>query len=129
MSGWDAMGEDSLNAAKLLLDSGYARSSMSRAYYSAYCTLSGELARAGTTISAMDRPNPGHEQLMTLVANNLDPARFSAEQRRRMSRRFRNLLRLRVMADYDAENGVADTDALIAVREASAVRRDVWRRR
>ncbi len=113
------MAEENLRAAKSLKDSGYLRSAINRAYYSAYASTTGALEQGGTSLGAADRPNPGHEQLSKLIRHNLEPKRLSDVQRRDLARRFRDLRRLRVMSDYDPSSYISPREALLCVRNAS----------
>src|SRR5687768_7294946 len=104
MSTWTEMAKDSLEAAKELKEIGRIRSSLSRAYYSAYALITEELLRSGYTVSTGRYPNPAHEQLATMAKFNLDPARFSEQSRRQIGHGLRTLRQLRTAADYDPES-------------------------
>jgi hypothetical protein len=123
LKNWRDIAVDSLEAAKELKESGRVRSSLSRAYYSAYALITGELQGAGHTVSAGDRANPAHEQLVVMARNNLDGAQFDAAVRSRIASGLRSLRQLRVAADYDPESTLSAEDALFAVRELSRIHR------
>jgi uncharacterized protein (UPF0332 family) len=93
---WEELSQDSLRAAKLLAKEGHFRSSISRAYYAAYCAIAGELATRGTSFP-YGWNNPSHEQLPDLVAHNLPLPRGVRHQMNRNIRRLRNA---REDADY-----------------------------
>ncbi len=120
---WSEMATDNLEAAKALKDSGSIRSALSRAYYSAYALLTGELQRGGQTISIGPRPNPAHEQLVTLARHNLDTSRYDERSRLQVARGLRVLRQLRTAADYDPESVLTVDDAVIALRHLSRMHR------
>jgi uncharacterized protein (UPF0332 family) len=93
---WRELSLDSLRAAKALLDAGHLRSSVSRAYYAAYCAAASELAGRGVTF-AHGWNNPSHEQLPDLILNNTALPR---DQRWRVNKALRILRRAREDADY-----------------------------
>jgi uncharacterized protein (UPF0332 family) len=121
MSEWRDISTDSMAAAKLLLDAGHHRSSVSRAYYCAYAAATAAMESMGLDVGSKDRPNPGHEQLGQMLRHNLDPGRFGRETRRDIARRFRNLLRSRITADYDPGWTVDERLARLCVRDASVI--------
>jgi uncharacterized protein (UPF0332 family) len=85
-----------LQAAKKLLDDTHLRSSISRAYYAAYCAATSELAARGITF-AHGWNNPSHEQLPDLILNNTSLARGT---RWRVNKALRLLRQAREDADY-----------------------------
>jgi uncharacterized protein (UPF0332 family) len=90
------MSLDCLRAAKRLLDEGYFRSSISRAYYAAYCAATIELVERGFTF-AHGWNNPSHEQLPDLILNNTALPR---DKRWRINKSLRILRQAREDADY-----------------------------
>jgi uncharacterized protein (UPF0332 family) len=96
LSTWKAMSLDSLRAAKSLAASRRWRSSVSRAYYAAYCAVAGELVGKGIQFPH-GWQNPGHEQLPDLVEHNLT---LPQETKRRLKKALRLLRRAREDADY-----------------------------
>jgi uncharacterized protein (UPF0332 family) len=122
---WPEMAIESLDAAKKLKESGHARSALSRAYYSAYALLTGELQRTKHTVSVGIRPNPSHEQLAKLAKANLDRTRYDEQARLRLARGLRKLKQLRIAADYDPESSLTVDDAVIALRELNQMHRKV----
>src|SRR5436190_21436449 len=93
---WEELSRDSLRAAKLLERDGHLRSSVSRAYYAAYCAIARELAARGVRFPH-GWNNPSHEQMPDLVAHNLP---LPSGTRRRMNSYIRLLRGLREDADY-----------------------------
>jgi uncharacterized protein (UPF0332 family) len=120
MSKWLDISTDSLEAAKDLKESGRVRSSLSRAYYSAYALVTGELQRTGHNVAAGDRPNPAHEQLITMAKHNLV---VDAGVRLRVAGMLRMLRQLRTAADYDPQATLAVEDAVFALKELSRLHR------
>ncbi len=121
---WADMAGESLDGAKLLNEHQRDRSAINRAYFSAYSALSGELTKAGVQ-GAAGRPNPSHAQLAMLARHNLDHDRYNETSRRRIASSVRLLLALRVAADYDPASGVGQEEAVLALREAGAIRKAV----
>src|SRR5207245_3193453 len=72
------------------------RSSVSRSYYAAYCTVTDALAARSTSF-AHGWGNPPHEHLLDYIDNNL---RLSAAVRSRLRKAMRILRRAREDADY-----------------------------
>ena len=103
-----------------MLDGGFFRSSISRAYYAAYCVLTGALERHQESFRHAQN-NPGHEQLLKLTANNLDTRLFSADVRRELRRAVGELQAGREVADYIPRQPVGRDRALRMVRQASKV--------
>ncbi len=66
---WTAMARENLVAAKSLSADARWRSAVSRAYYAAYCVVTGELA--GRANFPRGRQNPSHDQLPKLIMNYL----------------------------------------------------------
>jgi uncharacterized protein (UPF0332 family) len=93
---WEELSRENLRAAKLLAEQGYLRSSISRAYYAAYCAVAGELAARGLSFPHGWK-NPSHEQLPQTIAANLP---LPLMVHRRMNRSIRLLRGMREDADY-----------------------------
>ena len=120
MPTWSQISTESLAAAKRLRDARLFRSSVSRAYYSAYAAATGALC-GRATVSGAGRANPGHEQVVELVRHNLDPRRFSDWQRQRLAGALRTLRRNRLSADYEPSSSITEATAVESLREAAAV--------
>ena len=123
MATWEELSRDSLRAAKLLLEQGHLRSSISRSYYAAYCAIAGEFASQGVSFPH-GWNNPAHEQLPGLVSHNL---RSPQRTRRRLNRSVRYLRRAREDADYRPGISIDQTLALDCVSYAVRVRRELGR--
>jgi uncharacterized protein (UPF0332 family) len=93
---WEELSRDCLQAAKRLAEVGHFRSSISRAYYAAYCAIAGASVARGVSF-AHGWNNPAHDQLTGIVASHLSLRRWT---RRRMVSRTRLLRRAREDADY-----------------------------
>lgn len=119
MQTWMDMAADSLEAAKQLQQSGHARSSLSRAYYSVYAAITGVLQSDRQTIGQGIRQNPGHEQLVGMAFSNLNKSRYPEPIRRRIAREVRGLYRMRVEADYIPGRSPSDSDTRNALSSAS----------
>ena len=96
MASWEELSVGCLRSAKLLIREGYFRSSISRAYYAAYCAISSALAERGVSF-AHGWQNPSHEQIPGLVVHNLTVSR---EERRRANQFIRILRQAREDSDY-----------------------------
>jgi uncharacterized protein (UPF0332 family) len=121
MATWFDMSNDSLGAAKLLLQKGRMRSCVSRSYYATYAGGTAALLAAGAAVGDDERPNPSHYRLAKLMKHNLDPKRFGEATRKDVSRRVRNLRRARELAEYDPSATIDKQLALQCVRDASVV--------
>ena len=121
MATWTELSIDNLQAAKRLATDGYLRSSISRAYYAAYCACAGELAARGLSFPH-GWANPSHEQLPDLVNHNLP---LPPSTRHRLIGRLRLLRRAREVADYRPGLSVDRALALQCLRDAEAVLREL----
>src|SRR5258707_5412501 len=113
------MSLDSLRAAKLLAVQGHLRSSISRAYYAAYCAVAAELTARGLSF-ARGWNNPSHDQMPRMVAYNLS---LATEIRRGVNRRIRVLRGLREDADYRPGAAIDRADARVSLQQAAWVMR------
>jgi uncharacterized protein (UPF0332 family) len=111
------MSLDALEAAQALLEAGHTRSSISRAYYAAYCGLAEELSRRRVRF-ARGWNNPAHEQLPELIRNGLT---LPVDVRRRMNRAMRRLRTSRENADYRPGVTVDRSDAVAAIHDATSI--------
>ena len=114
---WEEMSLECLQAAKRLSEAGYLRRSVSSAYYAAYSALAGRLAERKVTF-AHGWNNPAHDQLPSLIHNNMGLERSA---RIRISRVFRRLRTVRENADYRPRETVGRDLALACIRDATAV--------
>lgn len=116
------MSRDSLKAAKIANDEGFFRTAISRAYYSAYAALAGEFVDYGNIDFKYGGNNPGHQQIIALVANNLNPRQYSEFARREIKTGLRTLQAMRINADYNPEQLTSTAEgSLIALRNATSI--------
>jgi len=94
---------------------------LSRAYYSAYAGVTGELVSRLGPIGPNGRENPGHEQVVKMIRHNLNPERFNLKQRQEVGRCFKRLLSFRIEADYDPSSSLDEQDAVLGLKHASRV--------
>jgi len=114
---WEELSSDSLRAAKLLASQGHLRSSVSRAYYAAYCAIAGAAAARGVSFPH-GWNNPSHEQLTHIVAAHLLLPRWT---RRRMISRVRLLRRAREDADYRPNSSISPEVGRVCLQIASSI--------
>ena len=116
---WEEMSQERLRAAKMLLDGGFYRDSVTRSYYSAYCTATSRVIGLGNTF-AHGRQNPSHEQLPELVAN---VAGLALSDRRKIKSLLRTLRQARENAEYRPYAFVDRVVAQDAIHTAVVVQR------
>ncbi len=109
-------------AAEQLLQEGRYRSSVSRAYYAAYCAATHEIIQKLTTFS-QGRHNPSHENLPKYIQNNLT---ITHAKKDRISTLVLILRQFREDADYRPHISVDETIARDCVRDAAAVQQELW---
>jgi uncharacterized protein (UPF0332 family) len=97
---WNELSGDSHRAAKVLLDVACLRSSVSRAYFAAYCAVA---ARLDPKHLPRDWDNPHHSQLPKLVLRTL---KFNPPIRSSIAADLRYLWYARIEADYRPETEV-----------------------
>jgi uncharacterized protein (UPF0332 family) len=102
------MSRDALEGAQLLLLAENFRGCASRAYYSAYCAVAGELVKRRVTFPH-GWNNPGHDQLPDLVLNHLA---YSLNTRFEINKALRRLRKGREDADYRPRAAVGEADAV-----------------
>jgi uncharacterized protein (UPF0332 family) len=118
---WEELSRDSLRAAKLLANQGHLRSSISRAYYAAYCAIAEELSTRRVRFPR-GWHNPAHEQLPDLIAHNLSLPQLT---RRRLNKLVRLLRRAREDADYRPGIPIDHALALDCILDATVVLREL----
>lgn len=111
------MSLDSRTAAKDLLVAQRFRSSISRAYYAAYCAITGALA-AGVTFGYGGN-NPAHGDLPNLIVSNLGG--LPEAKRRAVRQSLLRLWKQRVDADYVPGAFIDRNMALNALRDANRI--------
>lgn len=114
MATWQELSQDNIQAATKLLREGHPRSSVSRAYYAAYCAVAGELVLRHVQF-AHGWNNPAHDQLPDLILHNTGLPRNTRFQINKLLRRLR---RGREDADYRPHISVEHRDAVALVRDA-----------
>lgn len=117
MATWREMSLDCLRSAKVLLDAGLPRRSVSSSYYAAYCAVTSVLVARGLSFPH-GWNNPSHEQLPEFIANNMALPPAPRRQLRTVMRRLRVS---RESADYRPGATIDHTLALTCLRDANAV--------
>jgi len=120
---WTEMSDDCFRAAEQLFKADHYRSSVSRSYYAAYCSLTAALTSAHVTF-ARGWGNPGHEQLPRLIRNHLPVADW---RRRWINSALRSLRLHRESADYRPAGPVDRAVARQCLRGASIIRQQFGR--
>jgi len=118
---WRELSLDCLAAAKLLADEEHWRSSVNRSYYAAYCAVTSKLVARSVSF-AHGWNNPGHEQLPNLILHNLT---LPMNTRRRLKQLILFLRDAREDADYRPGRTIDKTKALVCLRRAELVLRDL----
>ena len=111
------MSVNSRKAAQHLLDAECYRSSISRAYYAAYCAVTSQLA--GKYTFPFGGNNPSHPDLPNLILYNL-PA-LPEYKRRAVKQAVSRLWKARVEADYVPGAYTDRNTAVNALRDATRV--------
>ena len=106
-----------MKAATKLLNEEHLRSCVSRAYYSAYCAVAGELIKQGVTFSR-GWNNPAHDQLPELILHNTN---LPCNLRFQLNKALRRLRRGREDADYRPHVPVERPDAIRFLHDAGFV--------
>lgn len=119
MATWREMSQDSRRAAQEALIAGRLRSSISRAYYAAYCAVTSRLS--GKITFDYGGNNPAHSDLPNLIFHNLNVASETA--RRDIRQAVAQLWKARVEADYVPTAYIDRDIALNALRDASRILR------
>lgn len=122
MESWNQLSEDALRAAEVLLREGHYRSSVSRSYYTAYCTATGEIINKLTTFSHGWK-NPKHEKVPTYIQNNLT---LSQAKKDTITALLITLRSFREDADYRPHEVVNEQILRDCVRDAGIVQQEFW---
>ena len=117
MATWAEMSVDNRKAAQNLLDAECYRSSISRAYYTAYCAITSQLA--GKYTFPFGGNNPSHPDLPNMILNNL-PA-LPEYRRREIKQAVERIWHARVEADYAPSAYIDRAQAVNALRDAARV--------
>jgi hypothetical protein len=118
MPTWSELYRDNLDAAHSMLQQGLWRSAVSRAYFSAYCAVTGLLVadrRHGFRFSN-GFANPPHKSLPGLIESDLPKAKYDIELRRKTATRVTTLRLARCAADYNPNAIVGETEATQALQ-------------
>jgi uncharacterized protein (UPF0332 family) len=118
---WRELSEDSLRAAEALLREGHYRSSVSRAYYSAYCAATSEIVQKLTTFSHGWK-NPSHEKVPIYVQSNLT---ITQAKKDTIIKLINALRFFREDADYRPQITVDEQIAKDCVRDATKVQQEL----
>ena len=118
------MSEDALEAAKALLTEGRFRSAVSRAYYTAYCALTGEIVKVVNAFAG-GWHNPPHADVPQYIQSNLPG--FVGWERKRLTRLIRTLRLFRENADYRPHEPVDQQTAKDCIRDAAAIQTMLWK--
>jgi len=114
---WRELAQDSLQAARALLDQGHTRVAASRAYFAAYQMVTGVLLKLEVTLPTNPpRTNWSHQQTQTLYWRAIAQRRTSKHsQLLGLRLAFAELLQTRRTADYrpDLEIEQAETERLV----------------
>ncbi len=124
METWRQLSEDSLSAAKTLLREGNYRSSVSRAYYAAYCAATNEIVQNMSTFPN-GWNNPPHEKVTVYVQNNLA---MPQTQKNSIKSLMRILRQFREDADYRPHRVVNIQSARNCIRDAERIQQQFWGR-
>ena len=117
---WGEIAENSWDAANNLHSSGYLRSCVSRAYYSAYSYATAALERKGIRFKD-GRDGPPHASLPELVIANLE---LDRKRKYQVRRALVTLYKARVQADYFKQE-IGENFVRMALRDASIIRRSL----
>jgi uncharacterized protein (UPF0332 family) len=113
---WRELSAEALAAARALLDRGYFRSCVTRAYYAVYAAATSELTAMKGVAFPFGWGNPSHQQLPGLIRSRL--TQHSERNRRELVKAIRRLRMAREDADYRPGASVDRTLALNVVRDA-----------
>lgn len=113
---WEEMSLVRLRVAKVLLDAGFYRDSISRSYYAAYCAAA-SCVRDQEASFAHGFRNPSHEQLPRLILN---AGKLPITKRRRLNSVLRVLRRAREDAEYRPFVSITRSFALFSLINANA---------
>ena len=119
---WQQLSMGSLTAAEILLREGHYRSSISRAYYAAYCGVTHEIVKMPTTFS-FGRNNPTHEKVSMYIQRNLN---ISQAKKDSISTLINTLRLFREDADYRPYVPINETTARDCIRDATAIQQELW---
>lgn len=125
MATWKELAVANLESAKKLRESDLHRSGVSRAYYAAYCALTGEMTPKHSREFTYQDNNPDHKQLMKLVRHNLKSGALSSNFRKNLATSLEQLKGLREIADYIPGITVGLSELEIAIHLAKGILKDL----
>ena len=115
---WNDMSRENQAAAAHLVTGGHHRSCVNRAYFAAYCAVTGALEKGGVDFGHGGN-NPTHGDLPNLIVHNLTTLR--KPERAKVRQALQRLQKRRVVADYVPTVAVDMQDARSALRDARLV--------
>ncbi len=124
MATWSSVSVDAFKAAEILR-SRAARSAVNRAYFAAYATVAGVLAKDPSITFAQGRPNPGHGNLINYVQQSLPKQGYSQQLVNIVKRNLRNLYKDRIRADYVPTEDIDDGTVMNSMRRAAQIRNEL----
>ncbi len=101
---------------------GHNRSSVSRAYYAAYCAATNEIVKMPTTFS-YGRSNPTHEKVPMYIQRNLN---VPQDKKDSISALINTLRLFREDADYRPHVSVDEQSARDCIRDAATIQQELW---
>ncbi len=121
---WERLSKDSLRAAEALLREGPGcyRSSISRAYYAAYCAATHLIVQKLMTFPN-GWNNPPHQKVPVCIQSNLTIPQARKDAAIRL---IDTLRQFREDADYRPQVAVSEQDARDCVRDAAAIQQELW---
>ena len=118
MATWRDMSRESLTAAGLAMRHECYRSSVSRAYFSAFAAVTAVLGEVGTKF-AEPRLGPAHASVRTLIRKNMPG--LSRQRRTRLLAAMNDLYESRLAADYRPPQTIGRDDARRSLVNAGLV--------
>ncbi|MCH7812566.1 MAG: HEPN domain-containing protein [Planctomycetes bacterium] len=118
------MAIDAYAATFALFEGKRWRSALSRAYYAAYAKVVAVLLSSGMTPPA--RGNPGHRSMPDLILNNMRS--LDSGSRARLSGQMATLYNLRLVADYQPDAVVDESDFRVSAGLMARVFKDLKER-
>ena len=121
---WEQLSKDNLRAAEVLLreGTGYYRSSVSRAYYAAYCAATYLIVQKLTTFPNGWK-NPPHQKVPVYIQHNLTIPQARKDDAIKL---IDTLRQFREDADYRPNVAVDEQAARDCVRDAAAIQQKLW---
>ena len=102
---------------------GRNRSAVSRAYYAAYCALTGEIVGVVSSFAG-GWQNPPHADVPLYIQNNLPG--LAVWERKRLTRLVRTLRLFRENADYRPYQPIDERIVRDCIRDSTAIQQILW---